>query len=85
MWIQVCSNEAPRSLQSGEGIITPVFKKGNYNNCDNYRVIILESCLSKLFTLLNERVNNLSENYDIIPYALIGFKAGNSTSDAMLC
>ena len=50
-----------------EGIITPVFKKGKYNDCNNYRGITLVSCLSKIFTsILNERLKNWSENYDII-------------------
>ena len=46
--------------------------------------ITLVSCLSKIFTsILNERLKNWSENYDIISDAQFGFKAGNSTTDAI--
>lgn len=42
-----------------EGIIVPVFKKGDHNNVNNYRAITLVSCLAKLFaSVLNARLNS---------------------------
>ena len=67
-----------------EGIIAPVFKKGNVKDCNNYRGITLVSCLSKIFTaILNERLNLWSSNEDVISDAQFGFKSGFSTTDAI--
>lgn len=67
-----------------EGIITPVFKKGDSMDCNNYRGITLLSCLSKIFTsLLNDRLGNWSKAYNVISDAQFGFKAGYSTTDTI--
>ena len=58
-----------------EGIITPVFKKGDYNDCNNYRGITLLSCLSKIFTaLLDDRLSTWAKKYDLISDAQFGFR-----------
>ena len=45
-----------------DGIIIPLFKKGNENDVNNFRGITLISCMSKLFTsTLYNRINNWSE------------------------
>ena len=47
-----------------EGIIIPLYKKGNENDVNNFRGITLVSCMSKLFTaVLNNRINDWSEKY----------------------
>ena len=44
------SGEYPRSW--GEGIITPVFKKGDVNDVSNYRGITLINVLAKVYSQL---------------------------------
>ena len=46
-----------------EGCIIPIHKKSDTDNLDNYRGIILLSCLGKLFTrILNKRFNDWTES-----------------------
>ena len=67
-----------------EGIIVPLFKKGDENDVNNFRAVTLVSCLSKLFTaVLNKRVNDWSEKYNTVSDAQFGFKKGFSTVDAI--
>ena len=49
-----------------EGYIVPIHKKGNTNDADNYRGMMLLSTLGKLFTsILNNRLINWTETYYI--------------------
>ena len=67
-----------------EGIIVPVFKKGNPDDTNNYRGITLVSCLSKLFTsILNKRIIDWSEEHNVISDSQFGFRRGRSTTDAI--
>ena len=67
-----------------EGIIVPLFKKGDENDVNNFRAVTLVSCLSKLFTaVLNKRVNDCSEKYNTVSDAQFGFKKGFSTVNAI--
>ena len=65
------------------GDILPIYKnKGNINLPENYRPVTLLSCLGKLFTsILNTRLNNYAEKYEIICHNQAGFRRGLSTSD----
>ena len=57
-----------------EGIIVPLFKKGDENDVNNFRGVTLVSCLSKLFTaVLYKRVNDWSEKYNTVSDAQFGF------------
>ena len=42
-----------------EGIVIPIFKKGDKMDCGNYRGITLLSCFSKLFSHLESEINVL--------------------------
>ncbi|XP_053383852.1 uncharacterized protein LOC128550031 [Mercenaria mercenaria] len=65
-----------------EGYIIPLHKKGNVNNVDNYRGVTLLSCLGKLFThILNNRLRNWAEEYNVYVEAQAGFRAHMSTID----
>lgn len=45
-----------------EGVIVPVFKKGDPDDTDNYRGITLMSCVLKIYTtILNNRLMKWSE------------------------
>ena len=65
-----------------EGHIIPIFKKGDKNEASNYRGITLLSTIGKLFTrILNNRLNDWSEEYNIYVEAQAGFRKGMGTSD----
>ena len=64
------------------GIIIPLHKGGELDDPNNYRGITLNSCLSKLFTLiLNDRLNLFCELKGLIDCNQIGFRKGFRTSD----
>ena len=66
-----------------EGYIIPIYKnKGGRDQPDNYRPITILSCLGKLFTsILNSRINNFLEEFDLLNENQAGFRAGYSTTD----
>ena len=66
----------------GDGFIVPLHKKGNVGNVENYRGITLLSVVGKLFTsILNIRLNEWAEKYQIYVEAQSGFRKGMSTVD----
>jgi hypothetical protein len=60
--LTICNNEqVPQQLS--EGIICPVYKKGDRLNCNNYRPITLLNIAYKIFAiLLNKRLIENTEN-----------------------
>ena len=66
-----------------KGIILPIYKsKGDFNNPDNYRGISILSCFGKLFTsVINNRLNDYLESYNIICEEQAGFRKHYSTTD----
>ena len=68
--------------QWATGIIVPLHKSGELDDPNNYRGITLNSCISKLFTLLiNNRLYAWCEEREIIHYNQIGFRKGFRTAD----
>jgi len=66
------------------GVIIPVHKKGSKSLADNYRGITLLSCLGKLFTsILNSRINNWCQQYEVVIEEQAGFRESYSTVDCM--
>ena len=66
------------------GNITPVFKKGNKNDPNNYRGISVISCLAKLFTkIINDRLNCWVEEEKILSDVQYGFRKNRSTIDCI--
>lgn len=65
------------------GNIIPVFKnKGSINDVNNYRPITLLSCMGKLFTsIMNIRLNNYVEEFEILCENQSGFRKNYSTVD----
>lgn len=67
-----------------EGIIIPLFKKGDPEDANNYRGITLLSCLSKIFTcILNKRITKWCEDNNVMSDSQFGFRKGCSTTDAI--
>ena len=68
--------------QWSEGYIIPLHKKGNVENVQNYRGITLLSTLGKLFTrILNNRLMEWAETYNVYIEAQAGFRSEMSTVD----
>ena len=66
----------------GLGIIVPLFKSGEPEDPNNYRGISINSCISKLFTmLLNDRLTNFTEVNHTIHFNQLGFRKGFRTAD----
>ena len=66
-----------------DGVIKPIFKKkGSVDDPNNYRGITILSCLGKLFTsVLNDRLNNYIEEFNVLGFEQAGFRNGFSTLD----
>lgn len=68
-----------------QGIIAPIFKKGNRNEPGNYRAVVVSSNLGKLYcTVLNNRLRKFCEVHKLIPDNQIGYRPGFRTSDHIL-
>ena len=67
-----------------KGLIVPIHKKGDKNDPNNYRGIMLISAFAKLFSLvLRNRLNSWCENNDKFNEFQFGFRDGRSTSDCI--
>ena len=67
-----------------DGLLSPLYKRGNRLKPDNYRGITLLSVLGKLFTrVLNNRLESRAENYRINVEAQNGFRKGRGTVDSI--
>ena len=65
-----------------KGLITPIHKKGDPSNSDNFRPICVLSCFCKYLTnLLNHRLNHISKKEKLIHVTQIGFHEGYKTTD----
>ena len=61
----------------GEGYIVPLHNKGSIENVENYRGLTLLSVIGKLFTnILNTRLIDWAENYQVYVEAQAGFRKG---------
>lgn len=59
-------------------------QKGDIDDVNNYRGISIVSCFGKLFTsVLNNRILEWDNKYDILTDAQFGFRPGLSTVDAI--
>ena len=67
------------------GIIKPIYKnKGDPNNLNNYRAICLTFNMGKLFTsILNSRLNKLSDDIGLISGVQGGFRKVYSVQDSL--
>ena len=75
-------SEYPRSW--GEGILTPIFKKGNVNDAGNYRGITLINILAKIYSqLLLNRLTQWTEKHEKITINQFGFQKGKSVVDCV--
>lgn len=84
-YINVCweAGLIPSSWKHAKVIFIP--KPNKKFNVDNLRPISLTSCLGKLMehVVLN-RLRDYTEDHDLMPYSMVGFRRGLSTQDVML-
>ena len=65
-----------------DGHIVPIHKKASINTAENYRGITLLSTLGKLFTrILNDRLTDWAENYQVYIETQAGFRSNMGTVD----
>ena len=78
----VCLSNGLFPSRWSEGLIVPLYKKGDVNVPSNYRGITLLSVFGKLYTkLINNRLNKWAECYEILIEAQAGFRKLYSTVD----
>ena len=66
------------------GIIKPIYKKGDYDNPQNYGGITLISCLGKLFTsILQKRLTTHLETNKKLNFEQFGFRPNSQTTDSL--
>ena len=76
------TGQYPRSW--GESIISPIFKKGDTNDAQNYRGISLINILAKIYSqLLLNRLTKWTSKHEIIMDNQYGFQKGKSTTDCV--
>ena len=67
------------------GVIVPIFKKGDRSCAENYRGITLINVIAKIFsTLLRNRINKWCEDENIFNQAQFGFRDKRSNVDCIL-
>ena len=67
-----------------KGLIVPIHKRGDRNDPNNYRGIMLISVFAKLFSLiLRNRLNTWCEDNEVLNEFQFGFRVGRSTSDGI--
>ncbi|KAJ3632437.1 hypothetical protein MTP99_009448 [Tenebrio molitor] len=65
-----------------EGVICPIFKKGEKNEAENYRGITLQITGYKLYaSALSERMKREIEEKGVLPDSQAGFRKGRGTMD----
>jgi sorting nexin-29 len=72
-------NEETLPTEWMEGIICPIFKKGDRTICSNYRPITLLNAAYKIFTILINRLTSIVESK--LEDCQMGFRPNRSTID----
>ena len=79
----LCEGIFPDLLKSAK--VCPIFKKGNFDECGNYRPISLLSNIGKILEkVMYSRVSNFLENQKILFEKQFGFRKSHSTNHALI-
>ena len=77
--------ESKFASQSRQDNVTPIFKKGDSEDPQNYRPICLTSVLSKPFEkILANQIYEYLNRFDLISHYQVGFRSKVSTTDALV-
>lgn len=67
-----------------KAVVHPIFKNGDKNNVTNYRPISILPALSKILEkILNNRLINYLESFNLLANNQFGFRRGKSTEEAV--
>ena len=67
-----------------EGLIMPTFKKGDRSNTDDYRGIVIYSCVGKLYLkILTKRIDDYMVTSGLWSQNQCGFKKDHRTEDML--
>jgi hypothetical protein len=80
----LCFNQGvfPNALK--QAVITPVYKSGNRDNVSNYRPISVLPSISKIIEkIINNRLINYLDKFNLLSNAQYGFRRGISTVEAI--
>lgn len=80
----LCFNKGIFPSLLKESLVTPIFKNGDEADVNNYRPISVLPSISKILEkLINKRLLNYIDKYDIFSKSQFGFRRGMSTEDAV--
>lgn len=80
--ISITSNIFPSALKTSK--VIPVFKKGDNNDCQNYRPISLIPIFAKVYEMaLKEQICNYFESNELFTLSQFGFRKERSTTAAI--
>jgi hypothetical protein len=66
-------------------LIVPIFKSGDTNNPSNYRTIMINPILAKLYkSILEKKINTRLESHEKIAKGQAGFRGYHSTMDHLV-
>ena len=67
-----------------DDILKPLYKRGDDNNPENYRGIVISSCLSQFSRILHSKFKNFITQNDVLLENQIGFRKSYRTADHIL-
>lgn len=80
----LCFNQGIFPTLLKQSIITPVYKAGDRDDVNNYRPTSVLPSISKILEkIINNRLINYLNKFDILSNSQFGFKIGKSTEDAV--
>lgn len=83
--VNLCFNKGVFPSLLKQSIITPVYKSGDRADANNYRPISVLPSISKIIEkLINTRILNYLNKFNIISASQYGFRGGVSTEDAVV-
>lgn len=81
----LCFNTGVFPSALKRSIVTPVYKSGDRGDVNNYRPISILTSISKIIEkLLNNRLVNFLNKFNLVSNSQYGFRKGLSTQDAIL-
>ncbi|CAH2086476.1 unnamed protein product [Euphydryas editha] len=82
--VNLCFAKGVFPTQLKESIITPIYKNGATDDVSNYRPISVLPSISKVIEkLINSRLKNYLNKFNLLSASQFGFRTGRSTVDAV--